>query len=312
MLRDVHTRFRLSPELLAVADRQHGLLSARQLEAAGASSNVRARLVADGPSSISAAGSTSYGPMSAQRRCLPCTSVVKALRSADGMHSISSASLSPARRSTGPSSYGCRRDNPCARARGSSSAATGAARLDRMSAHRILDPHDTVLDLCDDMPEQQALEFLLDAAREGVVQPERMAELLDARARHRHRAFLEAVLADASSGSDSILEFQYGRDVERPHGLPTPQRQIQVGSGPVDIWYEEFRCVIQPDGWRFHRHRVQADARTDAERAALGVVTLRFGWADVMHNPCSTARSVAAVLQRNGWLGSLTPCPRCS
>jgi very-short-patch-repair endonuclease len=56
--------------------------------------------------------------------------------------------------------------------------------------------------------------------------------------------------------------------------------------------------------WRDH-HR-------DNAAAVDGVVTLRYGWADVTERPCEIAGEIGAVLARRGWPGPLRRCgPGC-
>ncbi len=80
-----------------------------------------------------------------------------------------------------------------------------------------------------------------------------------------------------------------------------------------DIHYRACRLAVELDGKASHpgEQRWQ-DARRDNAAAADGIVTLRYGWADVTERPCETARQVATVLAGRGWRGTLRPCgPGC-
>jgi hypothetical protein len=53
------------------------------------------------------------------------------------------------------------------------------------------------------------------------------------------------------------------------------------------------------------------DNRRDNAAAARGVITLRYGWADVTERGCETAFEVGETLSRRGWPGPLRRCRRC-
>ncbi len=65
--------------------------------------------------------------------------------------------------------------------------------------------------------------------------------------------------------------------------------------------------VAHPPGERWR------DFRRDNAGVVDGIVTLRYGWADVTGRPCEVAGQVAAVLRGRGWAGSVRPCgPSCA
>ena len=54
------------------------------------------------------------------------------------------------------------------------------------------------------------------------------------------------------------------------------------------------------------------DIQRDNAPAADGILTLRYGWADVTRWPCRTAEQIATALRLRGWTGVPTPCgPNC-
>jgi hypothetical protein len=133
------------------------------------------------------------------------------------------------------------------------------------------------------------------------------------------RKELTLALADAGDGVLSLLEYRYVRRVERPHGLPAgrPQARIRqrTGNRYLDNLYEEYGVCSELDGTAAHPADEQwRDKRRDNANAALGIVTLRFGVADLGSRRCETAAAVAAVLRLRGWPGVPHPCsrPGCS
>jgi len=146
----------------------------------------------------------------------------------------------------------------------------------------------------------------------------RLQATLDARPKVRWRTGLTIALADVGDGVHSILEGRYVRDVERPHGLPTAQRQVRTAQLPrsryVDNLYEAAQLVVELDGRVAHGiAQRRTDMRRDNDHAATGIVTLRYGWADVTERPCAVAQQVAEVMARRGAPVTLRPCgPTCT
>lgn len=144
-----------------------------------------------------------------------------------------------------------------------------------------------------------------------------LAAALARRPRAAWRRELASALAETGAGSHSLLELRYVRDVERPHGLPRGQRQVKTRRGQrteyKDVLYQPFGVGVETDG--AVSHPVQArwrDQQRDNAAAVSGVITLRYGWADVTQRPCAVAAQVAAVLRSRGWTGRGRPCrPGC-
>jgi very-short-patch-repair endonuclease len=72
--------------------------------------------------------------------------------------------------------------------------------------------------------------------------------------------------------------------------------------------------VVELDGRAAHPAEERwRDIHRDNLSAAVGMVTLRYNWADVTTDPCRVAGEIAAVLRRQGWTGRLRPCgPACT
>ena len=64
--------------------------------------------------------------------------------------------------------------------------------------------------------------------------------------------------------------------------------------------------AVEPDGVAAHPGDLRwRDIRRDNAAVADGVITLRYGWADVTERRCQVAAQVADVLRRRGWTGSV-------
>jgi len=134
------------------------------------------------------------------------------------------------------------------------------------------------------------------------------------RSRVRHRRLLEQLLFDIATGAETPIELRYLRDVERAHDLPAGNRQLPARRGKDfrDVTYEEFGLVVELDGRLGHEGTGRfRDMRRDNATILMGQVTLRYGWIDVVDEPCVGAQQVAEVLSARGWTGLPSRCDRC-
>lgn len=146
----------------------------------------------------------------------------------------------------------------------------------------------------------------------------RLRAAMDQRTRLRWRSDLHELITAAASGDHSVLEYRYGRDVERAHRLPTSIRQAPFEGpdgrrGRRDRLYREYGVVVELDGRLAHpAENHWRDQARDNAAAADGQQTLRYGWTHVTRQPCETAAQVAQVLRLHGWTGRPRPCsPGC-
>jgi len=160
--------------------------------------------------------------------------------------------------------------------------------------------------------ERRALGLVLGALGERLTTPDRLEADLRLRGRHSKRRLLQGILTDARTGAASCLEIEYQRRVQRPHHLPPVRINVpeQVGSRRVyrDLRYQGL--VVELDGAAHHGHMTAvADRRRDNDLVVAGERTLRFGWTEVVDDPCQVAATVALAL---GGLHLARPCgPVC-
>jgi len=162
-----------------------------------------------------------------------------------------------------------------------------------------------------------AFGWLCQACGSRLTTPDRLLAAINLRPKVRWRDSLQSALSDISDGTHSALEVRYVRDVERPHGLPRARRQARItrGAGRIylDNLLERYRTCIELDGQAAHPVAERwRDIQRDNASAADGIITLRYGWADVTRWPCRTADQIATVVRLRGWTGAPTPCSeRC-
>jgi hypothetical protein len=177
---------------------------------------------------------------------------------------------------------------------------------------------DTVLDLTAQTANFDiAVSAACAACQRRLTTADLLLSAMSKRERQRWRGELTSALADIGDGVHSLLEYRYVNWVERPHQLPRASRQAKVVCGPrtwyLDNLYREYGLCVELDGQEANpQERRWLDIRRDNAAAAEGLVTLRYGWADVNRRPCQTAAQLDAVLQESGWTGSARPCgPAC-
>jgi hypothetical protein len=178
---------------------------------------------------------------------------------------------------------------------------------------------ETVIDLVQaSLDIDQALSWLITACGRRLTTARLLLASMATRPRLRWRTELTRALADIDGGIHSVLEWRYVRGVERPHGLPSAQRQAvsRVGGRTryLDNHYREYGVAVELDGRAVHPAEARwRDIHRDNASAEAGIITLRYNWADVTAEPCRVATEVARVLQLHGWTGRLRPCgPGCA
>jgi very-short-patch-repair endonuclease len=179
-------------------------------------------------------------------------------------------------------------------------------------------PEETVLDLAQVATSfDDVIALLARACQRRLVTPFLLSETMQLRARQRWRAEIAQALGDVAAGVHSPLEYRYVRDVERAHGLPEAKRQARADHQGHKIFrdalYRPYRLIVELDGRANHPDEQRwSDQRRDNAAAVEGVITLRYGWADVTERACETAREIGAALAGRGWRGSLRRCgPDC-
>ncbi len=192
-------------------------------------------------------------------------------------------------------------------------------RLLRAARHPVVTPprtriEETVLDLTQTAATfDEAIDWIIRGCGSRRTTPERLAAAMHERARMRWRV----KLGTAVGGIHSMLEYRHVYGVERPHGLPRGTRQARAvrrgRSQYRDQLYEEFGVCVELDGQLAHPAAARwRDIRRDNASAAAGLITLRYGWADVTHRPCEVAAEIGTVLSSRGWTGTPRRCgPAC-
>ena len=173
---------------------------------------------------------------------------------------------------------------------------------------------DAVLDLCDGADVSAVVGWVTQAVGSRRSTAPRLALALAARKRFKGRRFVRELLGDVGTGTHSPLELRYLREVERPHSLPAGRRQHRSSARHLrDVVYDDFGLVVELDGRLGHEGMGRfRDMNRDNLSTLSGELTLRYGHADIVGSPCSVAAQVGAVLVGRGWGAGVQPCEDCS
>ena len=178
---------------------------------------------------------------------------------------------------------------------------------------------DTVLDLTQvGASLDEAFDWLSRAIGRRMTTPAQLHAALDARPRIRWRYELLLALGYVADGMHSNLERRYAVNVERAHGIPPAARQAKiVADGKIrylDNFYKEAQLAVELDGRAAHPpEQRRADNERDNALAAIGILTVRYGWTDVTTRACLLAAQVAQLLQLRSTAVSLRRCgPTCA
>lgn len=172
-------------------------------------------------------------------------------------------------------------------------------------------PEDSILDFARGASQGEVIDLMGRVMRSGVTTRERLLETMAGRTRVSHRRLITELCTDLI-GVDSPLEHRFEKNVVEAHRLVRPLRQVSVLFARFDCYWPWYELAVELDGERYHKNRRFRDMERDNISAAqLGIVTLRYGWTDVVERPCDVAEQIAAALRRGGWTGQTTRCPRC-
>jgi very-short-patch-repair endonuclease len=288
-------------DVLALASRQHGVVTRAQLLARGLSRYgikhrvLRGRLhqVARAVYAVGRPELTQYGRwMAAVLSCGPNAVLSHSSSAAlwdmvgaqDGEIEVS---VPPAVRRDRPGVMVHRRQLP----------------QDEVTCHRGIPtttPMRTLVDLAARVP-PRALETAINRTDQlGLMDVEEMRVALE---RHRRRPGVAAVRKALDTHTfaltDSELERRFLRLVRRA-GLPRPLTQQWVNGARVDFYWPKLGLVVETDGLRYHRTPAQQarDRERDQAHSASGLTPLRFTHRQVVFQQQSVRETLAAVVER--------------
>lgn len=166
-------------------------------------------------------------------------------------------------------------------------------------------PVRTLLDLATVLRAPALERAVNEADRLDLIDPERLRTALDDHRGEPGVAILRALLDRRTFAlTDSELERRFLALVRRA-GLPLPRTRERVNGYRVDFHWPELGLVVETDGLRYHRTATQQlrDRRRDQAHAAAGLTPLRFTHAQVRYEPDDVLGTLTCVALRLGAVG---------
>jgi hypothetical protein len=174
-------------------------------------------------------------------------------------------------------------------------AALTAREVMEMRGIALTKPGRTLVDLADVLP-RRTLERALDEAAYLRLD----LEALEPRPGRRGAGRLAAVLARHTVGSTRTRGELEERMLAlcRGAGLPAPEVNGDVMGYEIDFVWREARLVVETDGWEAHGTRAafERDRRRDAALVAAGWRVVRITWQRLEREPAGVARELRRLL----------------
>lgn len=289
----------------AIAARQHGVVTRRQLIGEGISSGAVERRVSAGRLRPVHRGVYRVGPLPAPRSremaavlaCGPAATVGH--RSAAGLWQILSAPTAPP--TTGPVDIilrvGCRR-RPGIRIHRIRTVRTDE--LTKLDGIPVTTPTRTLYDLAASAGRRELERAFAEALARRLTSPGRLRALLD---RHGRRpgakSFRELLEAGQPVLTRSEAEERF-LGLCRKGQIPTPEGNIDVMGHNVDFFWRAEGLVAEVDGLAFHSSPAsfEADRRRDGRLVAAGLRVVRVTWRQLVNEPEAVLVRLAQALTR--------------
>ena len=157
-------------------------------------------------------------------------------------------------------------------------------------------PARTLLDLAAHVPRDTLARALAEAQVLGLATPADMRRAIRQTPNHRGARALAGML-DTTEPTRTKLE-RVLLDLLHRAGLPSPLVNAKAGPYEVDALWPAERMIVETDGWAAHGHRgaFERDRARDADLQSRGYTVLRFTWRQIADEPLLVAARIAQVL----------------
>ncbi|MBV9810662.1 MAG: DUF559 domain-containing protein [Solirubrobacterales bacterium] len=156
----------------------------------------------------------------------------------------------------------------------------------------------TILDLAGQLDHDRLTRVLEDADRAGLADLRALERAMARRPRARGTARLKAVLAGYRGPADTRSELERNfRTLIARAGLPEPQYNVLVAGVLVDVFWPEWRLVVELDGRDYHIHNraFERDRVRDATLQKADIRVLRVTRKRLDNEPAAVLADVLAL-----------------
>jgi hypothetical protein len=147
------------------------------------------------------------------------------------------------------------------------------------TAIRVTSPARTILDCARDLARQDRLgRILADARRATIVTEHALLDVTERFPNHPGTRPLKQAIA-VYTPTRSEFEARFLAFCAH-YGFPTPVVNTHVEGFEADMWFPQYRVIVELDGWDFHRdHSVfNSDRDHDTDRLVADIETVRMTW----------------------------------
>jgi very-short-patch-repair endonuclease len=294
----------LEARIAAVARRQHGVVTRRQLFTAGLGESAVDHRLADGQLSAIHRGVYAVGPQRLTRQARWLAAVLACGPGAALSHRHAAAVLQLISKAEGPievtaSGHGGRKPPRGVRVHRRLLPDAEVTRKDSIPVTTVAR---IALDLAATGPRRLVERVLDEADYRGLLHPAQLDDALTRFPKRRGARPLRRILREHSIGASltrSELEELF-LALCRARGLPDPMVNAHVNGFEVDFYWRDARVVVEADGYAAHRTRAafERDRARDLALRAAGYEVLRFSYRQVVERGDWVMTHVSSALGR--------------
>ena len=158
--------------------------------------------------------------------------------------------------------------------------------ITELDAIQVTTPARTLYDLARGIPRRDLEQAVAEALARRLTDNRAIEAMAE---RYGHRPSARRLMALLGSDAPPALTRSAAEEtllaLIRSALLPQPEMNVRVHGYEVDLYWREERLVIEVDGFAFHRSRrsFEADRRRDATLAAAGIRVMRITWRQLEH-----------------------------
>jgi hypothetical protein len=164
----------------------------------------------------------------------------------------------------------------------------------------ITSPSRTMVDLAHELRDEEEIEWAMRQLQYRRLYDQKLLEL----SLHRRPNRILGQLLRGIEPTRSPLEIAFLHRVVERHNLPLPEVNTRVCGFLADFWWPRARLIVETDG-RQHDDPLQkaADQVRDTIHGAAGILVLRYRSADVKVRDASTAAEIQLHLRERRHMG---------
>ncbi|TVR60259.1 MAG: DUF559 domain-containing protein [Gemmatimonadales bacterium] len=167
----------------------------------------------------------------------------------------------------------------------------------------VTSPARSLVDAAGLLGQKEVEQVVATIERRGLITQKELADLPRRYAGHRGIPVLRHVLQGVAERPFTRSEAERRcLQLIRSAGLPRPETNVTVGPYELDLFWPEQNLAVEIDGWAHHssRGRFEGDRRKDSWLKAQGIDVIRLSWRQITRRATATAVQVGQALALAG------------